>query len=440
MRSFNRALILVLLLGSAAFAQDAKEKAFTARAKQFFELLEARKYDACMPLFDSSLIKVLSVEKIKENWEPIRDAMGKFIEQDGEVYEDKKSYVLVYVGAKYEHEEMDLKVAFNPEMKIIGFFKNKPMPKNKYKLPSYARPDNVIEREITVVTDTFKLRGTLILPKGVAKAPVVVMVQGSGPNDRDETVGQNKPFKDIAYGLAVAGIASVRYDKRTLVYGVHSASNSELLTPDDEVVNDALSALTLARSIPEIDHDKVFLLGHSLGAMMAPRIAERDKHLAGIIMMASPARPFQEVLLDQMEFLIPQQESKEKAEKELAKIRSMVETISKHAYSDTTSRSALFGLGPAYWDYLSKYDQVKTALSIAPPILYLQGGKDYQVSEKDFSIWQRTFGEKQNVEMKLFGNLYHLFMPGQGTFTDYDTAANVSEGVLTTIVSWIKRQ
>ncbi|MBS1902903.1 MAG: alpha/beta fold hydrolase [Bacteroidetes bacterium] len=440
MRSVIFSFVLLASLSSVTIAQDAKEKAFVARARQFFDLLEAKKYDECLTLCDSSLIKVLPAEKIKQNWEPIRASMGKMLERTGELYEDKKSYVLVYVGAKYEKEAMDLKIAFNPQMKIIGFFKNAPMSKSAYHLPTYARPDRTVEEPITIVTDSFKLPGILCLPKGVAHPPVVVMVAGSGPNDRDETVGQNKPFKDIAYGLAAVGIASIRYDKRTMVYGATSSSSPNGVTPDDEVVNDALSALKLARANAALDPKKIFVLGHSLGAMMAPRIAERDGHLSGVIMLAAPARPFQDVLLDQMEFLLPQQTTPENAKTQLEHIRSMVETISKHAYTASTPPAQLFGLPPAYWEYLSKYDQVNTAVSLREPILYLQGGKDYQVNIKDFSVWQRKFGAKQNAELKLFGTLYHLFMPGKGTFTDYDVPGNVSEDVVAAIVSWIKRQ
>jgi dienelactone hydrolase len=295
----------------------------------------------------------------------------------------------------------------------------------------------VIEREVIVETDSFKMGGTLMVPKGAVHPPVVVFVAGSGPTDRDETIKSNKDFEDIAYALANYGIASLRYDKRTLIYGNHAAGMPEDLTPKQEVVDDALSALILARQFPEVNATRVFVLGHSLGAMFAPRIAQLDAHLAGVIMLAAPARPFEDIVLDQMEYLLPQQMPKERAEKTLTEVRAMVTRVKQHHYSDTTASSFLFDLPPKYWDYLRLYDQVKTASILAEPMLIMQGDKDYQVSTKEYDLWKQGLGGKKNVTFMMFPGLYHSFMPGKGTYTDYDTPSHVPEDVTSTIAKWI---
>ena len=131
-----------------------------------------------------------------------------------------------------------------------------------------------VERDTAVVTGTIRLPATLTYPAGVARAPGVVLVHGSGPNDRDETVGANKPFRDLAHGLAGRGIVVLRYDKRSKVAPL--AFMGRPFTVDEEVVDDALSAAALLRGLPEVDPSRVVVLGHSLGGTLAPRIGERD--------------------------------------------------------------------------------------------------------------------------------------------------------------------
>ena len=158
-------------------------------------------------------------------------------------------------------------------------------------------------REVVVETDTFRLPATFLAPQGVEKAPCVVLIHGSGPNDRDETVGPNKLFRDLADSLAAYGIASLRYDKRTRCYGAASVPAGRSLDYDVEVVDDALSALRLAAAQPEVDGSRLYVVGHSLGAMLAPRIAEKLPQVAGVVMLAAPARKMTDLLIGQSIFL-----------------------------------------------------------------------------------------------------------------------------------------
>lgn len=152
----------------------------------------------------------------------------------------------------------------------------------------------------------------------------MVLVHGSGPNDRDETVGPNKPFKDLAWGLASQGIAVLRYDKRTLV---HSQSiDAQTLTVQEETVHDALAAVEVLRNHPDVDSASVYVLGHSLGATLAPKIGAAAPELAGLILLAGATRPLEDLILEQVTYLVSLDPSEE-AEAELAKIEEQVARV-----------------------------------------------------------------------------------------------------------------
>ena len=130
------------------------------------------------------------------------------------------------------------------------------------------------------------LNGTLTLPAHKGPFPAVVLVSGSGPNDQDETVGADKPFLDIADGLATLGIASIRYDKRTRDYP--GSIDLATFTPTQEYVPDAVAAIHLLKRRSDIDTSRIFVLGHSQGGTFAPKIAEAV--LKSLVSSSSPRR------------------------------------------------------------------------------------------------------------------------------------------------------
>lgn len=171
----------------------------------------------------------------------------------------------------------------------------------------------------------WELPATLTMPRNAAAGepvPAVVLVHGSGPSNRDETIGPNKPFKDLAWGLASRGIAVLRYDKRTKVHGAaFTSEEAASFTVKEETIDDAVLAVKLLKTIDGIDPDRVFVVGHSLGATVGPRIAQAcnpaegssspdedsnadaDTSIAGLVMMAPTARNLADLMVEQMEYL-----------------------------------------------------------------------------------------------------------------------------------------
>ncbi len=313
---------------------------------------------------------------------------------------------------------------------------------NTYHEPSYApKTGEFLEKEIIVKTDSFALKGIFTYPKNQKDFPVVVFVHGSGPSDRDESIGigPNKVFRDLALGLVANGIASVRYDKRTKVYP--TKMNLKTLTVREETIDDALSAITLAKSLPNISPEKIFLLGHSLGGMLAPRIAQEKTGLAGILMLAAPARPFEDLVYEQVVYSLKLDGSLSKQDSISMK---MYENLFQKVKVQTVTEPVL-GLPPSYWNDLNQNPQLETAQKLTLPILILQGESDFQVSMNDFNLWQKALKDRQNARFQSYPTLNHLFMKstselGKAWTQEYEISQNVSEKVILDIVKFCKTQ
>jgi alpha-beta hydrolase superfamily lysophospholipase len=270
----------------------------------------------------------------------------------------------------------------------------------------------------------------------------VVLVGGSGPQDLNEAIGPNKPFRDLAQGLARAGVASLRYDKRTYDYG-KTWGDKGGYDVDSEVTDDAVAAAQLLAAQPAIDPHRVFVLGHSLGAMLAPRIGTRDPHLAGLVMLAAPARSLLDVMAEQTREMGRRQglsaAAIEQQMKAFDKERKLLAGAGKG-----TAPSGDFGHIPqAYWVSLRGGEQVTLARSLSMPMLLLQGESDFQVSPKlDFAHWEDMLAGRHDITFHAYPGLNHLFLPAgkSGSMADYLVPGHVAPDVVADVAAWIKAQ
>jgi fermentation-respiration switch protein FrsA (DUF1100 family) len=399
-------------------------------------------FEAATADFDAAMQAALSADALKQGWQSLEQQVGAFQQQIGVRTQQVQGYTVVVITLQFEKAALDVQVSVDAQGKVGGLHTspaNSATPPPPYELPDYADSTVYEEQDVAVGAGTeWELPGTLTLPVGDGPFPAVVLVHGSGPNDRDETIAGNKPFRDLALGLASQGIAVLRYDKRTLVYGQKMAAMSDL-TVQDETISDALAAVALLRETDKIDPARIVVLGHSLGANLAPRIGQQDPSIAGLILMAGNARPLELLVLQQSEYLAgldgtitPEEHT------QLDAVRAQV-IATEHAAPGDDPTMLLFSIPPAYWIDLNAYDPVATAQQVTLPMLFLQGERDYQVTLADFVLWQVGLGGRDDVTFTLYPTLNHLFMAGEGMPSpeEYQTQGHVSADVIRDIASWV---
>lgn len=435
------AIMMVLLcLTQTAFAQQEE------KAAQMLHYLMQHRFDSAHAMLNEDAREAMSAVRLGLAWTGLErengavDSIGK---PEAEWFQDQITY---FQYCRFTKTAFELVLTFDSNgvanmMRIIPS-----RPKARYTKPSYA-PDasRYTERKMILQNGRYKMNAILTMPASRKKVPVVILVHGSGPNDMDETTGNSKLFKDLALGLAAEGVATFRYDKRTKAYGGKSVEDIELLTLDEEVILDVLKAVELMYVTEGINQKEIYVLGHSLGGMCAPRIASRSKKIKGIVMMAANARPLHVVVEEQLQYLFTLDDTLSKEEEEsIQEYRLSVKRLSDSTALALASPDELpLSLPTAYWIDLLRYDQVKTATQLKQPILVLQGARDYQVTMKEFNIWENQLGKgRQQAQFNIYPKLNHLFMEGEGRCTpkEYEAIANTPLYVIQDIAGWIKEK
>lgn len=288
------------------------------------------------------------------------------------------------------------------------------------------------------------LGGTLTLPtEGDGPFPACVFLHGSGPADRDMRMGPNRIFRQAADELAARGIASLRYDKRTLVMN-RGTQRPNLYEDNDmnldkEVLDDARAAVALLRTDPRVDPEAIFILGHSMGAGAAPtvsmQLAEAGMAPAGLVMLAPLGRDLLSIMVDQFRYLnasgfYPDEEL-ERSEYNAGRLRD----------GRVGEDDMILYAKPHYWDSVLFWKPWRDYGKQPAPALILFGERDYQITEKDRERWEKTLaaGGPEGSEIHLLPGRNHLFLMGEGKPgpAEYGIPGELGEELMDLIGEWI---
>lgn len=326
-------------------------------------------------------------------------------------------------------------------------------------------------KDIKFKTGEIELEGTLTLPEKIKSPPVVLLLPGSGPVDRNENVKAGlKKFicnnlKTIAEHLASQGIASFRYDKR----GVGTTKALEKEVGFNDILNDARNAVDFLTKNKEINSKKIYLLGHSEGGIVATIIASESKNIAGFIGIASPINPFDETVLKQVGFILEKRlKSKEKSEKftnafkqvfklmrkernwdkidakQIKNIFSKVSFAFKILPANTTKKTIAKQFRPKWFIQSFDYDFEEITSKIKCPVLLIFGKKDYQVPLEEGRKIEETLNKSGNkdVELKEIEDLNHLLRYNPGPMDPKTSVKSISDNfdqrILNQIGEWFK--
>ena len=306
----------------------------------------------------------------------------------------------------------------------------------------------MIREKIIIGKDTkYPLKGMLTLPSGAERpVPAVVFVHGSGASNMDEKVGKLTPFKDLADGLAESGIASARYDKRTFAHAFKLLREKDI-TVKTETIEDAILATEMLKNDPRIDRENIFIIGHSMGAMLAPRIDDKGGNYKGLIMMAGSPRKLEEIMIDQMEDLVRSSKGlvQKIMKKQHAKFSAMFDGM--YDLSDDDAKRKRIGGGATlyYFKEMGEHSAPEYLSKTKKPMLFMQGEKDFQATvERDFNAYKQLLSDRDNVEFRLYDNLNHAFVPSvHGNIMlakqEYGVEQHIGQEVISDIAEWIQK-
>jgi pimeloyl-ACP methyl ester carboxylesterase len=315
------------------------------------------------------------------------------------------------------------------------------------------------------------LAGTLTEPEGAGRFPALVLISGSGAQDRDETIFEHKPFLVLADTLTRRGMAVLRVDDR----GVGGSTGSTSASTSDDFADDVLAGIAFLKTRKEIDPGRIGLIGHSEGGIIAPMVAARSPHVAFIVLMAGTGLPGEEILYLQGQAMMKAMGAEEKALKNQLAIQKRLFEIVKAEkdekaaetkmresvknWANTLSEDDRKALGNVeglealissqlkmasspWFRYFLTYDPRPALAKVRCPVLALVGEKDRQVPAKEnLSQIELTLKAAGNtrVTVKELPGLNHLFQKCQtGAISEYaELEQTIDPSALTVIADWI---
>lgn len=331
----------------------------------------------------------------------------------------------------------------------------------------YEEEEVVFENKI----DNIQLAGTLTLPKSKSKFPVVILISGSGPQDRNETLFDHQPFAVLADDLTKNGIAVLRFDDR----GVGKSKGSFENSTTADFANDVRAAVEYLKTRKDINHKRIGLVGHSEGGMIAPMVANGNKDISFIVLMAGPGTMIDELLIDQSAQLARLSgmdnaviEANSEMQKEIYRLiknnksdnhdllNNELRTFLKKAFSSLPESmkpstdeelnaaidAQIQAVDSKWFQYFIKYNPNEILSKVKCPVLAINGSLDFQVPAKsNLKAIENALITAKNKDYKIveIPKLNHLFQEANtGAFEEYNKIEQtISPIALQTIKDWI---
>ncbi|BDX30982.1 hypothetical protein TUM20985_15290 [Mycobacterium antarcticum] len=409
------------------------------------QMLQAGRFADVCELLVPALRELVSPDTLRAPWQGLIAAHGPVTLVGTPLSESAgPNKTIVQIPVTCERGAITVVMAIDKAGSVASLQFAPPEAIQPWQPPPYVDPTSFTEHEVTVDSGPLATPGTLSLPKSLRRLPAIVLLAGSGPLDRDATLGRNKVMKDLAWGLASRGIAVLRFDKVTYTHGDSLAGVIDF-TVIDEYVRPAVAAVRLLREHPSVDAARVFLLGHSQGGTVAPRIAAAEPAVAGLVVMAGATQPLHHAVVRQFRYLAALREpgADVATDPAVQTITGQAALVDSPALSPSTPARLLpLGVPAPYWCDLRSYDPVAMAAELDKPMLIVQGGRDYQVTVADDLVgWQTGLTHRSDVTIRIYDSDNHLFFPGAGPSTpaEYEPAQHVDEAVVADIAVWFAR-
>lgn len=403
------------------------------------QLFSSQKFDSLSGMMAPQIKKYMNEDRLDMTWNDMIDKYDSLVKINETSITFKDSITITETKIEFVKKSFNYKVTFNSKQQIIGmYFLNTQV---QHTPPDYINALNFVEYKIAVPTKGIKAEGVLSMPRRVKQAPLVIIVGGSGPTDKDGTVGPNKPYLDIAWGLAQQGIAAYRYDKRIVNRANIQSDKLNEMTIDDEYVDDIKNIIKYFKQDKRIDAKQIFILGHSQGGYIIPYLAKNIKSIKGFIGMAAGYSSLLEVIPNQVDYLMGLNPNDNSSKAAYLKMKNQIVYTRNHLYDKNINMDSVFqGVGIKYLQHMEANSPAKLARYIKhKPLLLIQGERDYQVPTTELEQWKRIT-DSTSTKVILYPKLNHLMMEGEGLSTpaEYAKPNNVPYDVADAIKKWIE--
>ena len=425
---------------------EEKKKTLEEKTKTLTELLAKRDFDKFKESISEEFKKATEGQDL-DVFKMLEQELGAYKEIVKTEIETQNGYYLTDSTLQFEKGTVDQTIAFNSEMVADGV--------NYLNMKKDIVPEEG-EKEITLDAGTgYPVKGMIKMPKGEVKAGIVI-VDGSGPNDMNMTLGQNKMMKHLSDQLAEKGFAVLRFNKRTYQYGKELAKigmqNKTLIK--DEFIDDAAEGLKTLAKEQGIPTDKLFILGHSQSGSYLPVINETAGNLAkGYIILSGTPTNIAELSKKQLEKVIEEgSENADEKQVEMMKqniktndeILKKIETMSEEELNKPENYP--FGIPGVYVKDLMKYDPIKLYNDSKLPVFIRNAEFDKQVPVSEIELWKKGLDKNENDSIEEVKGANHMMQPSDGKtklanlITDeYQKDAPIVSSVIDDIAAWIEK-